>query len=121
MDHSSYRENLAEVVSQAAVHLHNSMGPVGTALFDQNGSLVIDNNAFHYAKESILSGLAADCLCDPSVERVQRHVLDGVTAFTAALDHQHVFVVVGNGLEDTTVNHFLSSLRRLLPKAPTDD
>jgi hypothetical protein len=121
MDSATYRENLAEVVSQAAVHLHNAMGPVGTALFDQHGGLVINNNAFHYAQESILSDLAANCLCNPGVERIERHVLDGVTAFTTALDRQHVFVVVGDCLEDNTISRFLISLRQVLPKAPPAD
>ncbi len=121
MDRSNYRDHVAEVVSQVAVHLHNSLGTVGTALFDQHGSLVIDNNASHYARESTLSYLAANCLCKSSLDAIECHPLDDVTAFTAPLNSQYVFVVVGNHLEAGVIERFLLSLRRMLPEIPTDD
>ncbi|MCC7451917.1 MAG: hypothetical protein IT324_31205 [Anaerolineae bacterium] len=112
----SYREELTQVLSQAVIHLHNALGPLGTALVDRYGTLVFSNNALHYVSEKTLVQLAADFAAAPGT--VQRHTLGPVTAITAVLDQRHMFVVVGKQLEDGTVNRFLTSLRQVLPPAP---
>jgi hypothetical protein len=119
---SMYKQNVAQVVSQVAVHLHNALGPIGTALFDRHGTLVFNNNALHYVNEHTLAILVADCLINPAPGGLSTITTEGVTIRTIALDAQHVFVVVGTKLEDNVINGFVSSLRRVLPKASlTDD
>jgi hypothetical protein len=116
---AAYKQELAEVVSQAVVHLHNALGPVGTALLDEGGDIVFSNNASNYTNDDILTQLAARAHTEPGA--VLRHNLEHATAFTALLDHEHIFVVLGHGLEDGAVSGFVASLRQVLPESATDD
>src|SRR5258708_22816628 len=118
---NGYRQNVAQVVSQAAMHLHNSMGPIGTALLDRHGVLIFNNNALHYVSDTTLSRLASDCITNATSGVVERSAENGMTAWAVALDTQHVFVVVGTALESSTVDRFVATLRAMLPKAPADN
>jgi hypothetical protein len=114
-----YRQSVAQVVSQAAIHLHNSMGQIGTALLDRYGMVILNNNALHYADESTLARLANECLSNPL--GAQSHKESGFAARAIALDKQYVFIIVGNDLESSMVDGFVASLRQMLPKAPIND
>ncbi len=117
----SYRDELTQVLSQAVIHLHNALGPLGTALVERYGSLVFSNNALHYVSETTLAQLAVDSVGEAAPGVVQRHTLGNVTAMTTVLDDRYIFVVVGKQLEDGTVNRFLTNLRQVLPAAPAND
>src|SRR5436853_4118750 len=94
----TYRHTVEQVVSQAAIHLHNSLGPIGTALFDRHGVLVFNNNALRYVNEKALIGLVADCVI-AAPGSAELCTAEGITARAIALDTQYVFVVVGLKLE----------------------
>ena len=113
----TYRQNVEQVVSQAAIHLHNSLGPIGTALFDRHGALVFNNNALRYVNEKTLISLVADCAIAASGS-ADLCTAEGIMARAIALDTQHIFVVVGQRLEQRTVDGFVSSLRAMLPSPP---
>ena len=118
----SYRNSVAQVVSQAAIHLHNALGPIGTALYDQHGTLILNNNALRYAGDHTLAGFVFDCLISPITGPIVHQVSEKLTLYGMKLDSQHVFVVVGAELDKSTVDGFLSNLSRMLPPAPmTDD
>lgn len=116
----SYRQNVEQVVSQAAIHLHNSLGPIGTALFDRHGALVFNNNALRYVNEKTLVSLVADCAI-AAHGSAELCTGNGITARAIALDSQHIFVVVGPKLEERAldaVDGFVTSLRAMLPPPP---
>src|SRR5579859_5489102 len=118
----SYRNTVAQMVSQAAIHLHNTLGPIGTALYDQHGTLILNNNALRYANDNVLTRLVFECANGPIKGPMLCRATESVTLYAVQLDAQHVFVVVGSSLDEATVDGFLSNLRRLLPPAPkTDD
>src|SRR5579859_1898223 len=107
---TSYRHNMELVVSQAAIHLHNSLGPISTALFDRHGALVFNNNVLRYVNDSMLAGLFAACQADRLAGgpgSAQCSTDDGMTVCSMALDTQHLFVVVGRGLEAKAVEGFV--------------
>src|SRR5258705_4759651 len=111
---TAYKQELAEVVSQAVIHLHNAVGAVGTALLDEGGAIVFSNNASNYTNEETLSQLAACTYTDPGA--VLRHNLEHATAFTSLLDSEHIFVVLVHGLEHGAVIGFVAILRQVLPE-----
>ena len=113
-----YRQNFAQVVSQAAIHLHNEMGSIGTALYDSEAGLVFNNNVLRYVDESTLARLVSDCFAECVPGRLTRRNLDGVMVRALSLDDQHVFIVVGNRLEDSAINRFFASLQGVLPQPP---
>jgi hypothetical protein len=115
---NAYRQNVVQVASQAAIHLHNQVGSIGTALFDRHGNLVFNNNALRYTTESAVVRLIGECLTDPAA--IRQHTLENVTIYAVALDKQHVFIVAGSHFERSTVDHFLSSLRQVLPQSIDD-
>lgn len=114
----AYRDELTKVLSQAVIHLHHALGPLGTALVDRYGSLVFSNNALHYVSEKTLAQLAVDFVEGAAPGAVQRRAIGNVTVIATALDDRHIFVIVGKQLEDGTVNRFLTNLRQVLPAAP---
>jgi hypothetical protein len=116
---NSYRRNVAQIVSQAAIHLHNQVGSIGTALFDRHGTLVFNNDVLHYANESTFTHLVAECLNDPVT--IHQQTMGKITVYAAALDRHHVFIVAGERFEIGTIDHFLASLRQVLPKDPATD
>jgi hypothetical protein len=117
-----YRQNFEQVVSQAAIHLHNELGSIGTALYNGRGGLLFNNNALHYLDEAALASLVVDCLAECIPGKLTHRTVNGVMVRTLTLDFEHVFIVVGNRLEDTAVSRFFSGLQRMLPKVhATDD
>lgn len=116
---NSYQRDIAQIASQAAIHLHNQVGSIGTALFDRHGTLIFNNNVLHYANESTFTLLVAECLNDPVA--VQQKSMGKITVYAAALDRQHVFIVAGERCESGAIGHFLASLRQVLPKDPATD
>src|SRR5690349_17315188 len=110
---TSYQQNVANVVSQAAIHLHNQIGSIGTALFDRQGTLLVNNNALRYASESTLTSLVLDCLKDPAL--IHQRKIGSVSIYAAVLDKQHVFIIAGKQCESGTIDHFLANLRKVLP------
>src|SRR5436309_11843001 len=88
----SYRQNVEQVVSQAAIHLHNSLGPIGTALFDRHGVLIFNNNALRYVNEKALIGLVADCVI-AAPGSAELCSAEGITPRAIALDTQYIFVI----------------------------
>ena len=118
----SYRNTIAQMVSQAAIHLHNTLGPIRTALYDQHGTLILNNDALRYTDDHVLTRLVFDCANGPARGPMLSHAEEDVRLYAVQLDSQHIFVVVGNCLDEATVDGFLSNLRRMLPPAPrTDD
>jgi len=117
----SYRQTVAQVVSQAAIHLHNALGPIGTALYDQHGALILNNNALRYASDNDLTRLVFDCLTGSKTAPILCRTADDVTLYATQLDSHHVFVVVGEAPDQATVDSFLSNLPRMLPPMPATD
>lgn len=115
---NAFRQNVVQVASQAAVHLHNQVGSIGTALFDRDGTLLFNNNALHYANEGVVVRLIAECLSDPTT--IWQRTLENATIYAVALDRQHVFIIAGSHFERSVVDRFLRSLRQVLPQS-TDD
>jgi hypothetical protein len=117
---NTYQRELEAIVSHAAVHLHVALGAVGTALMDRHGSFVFNHNALNYATRATLFRWINECIYPYSAGSIQCHHLENVIAFTAALDPQHVFIIVGKQIDDHLIQRFLASLSQMLPKVPTD-
>lgn len=118
--YNAYQRELEEIVSHAAVHLHVALGAVGTALMDRHGGFVFNHNVLNYATRATLFRWVNQCIHPYSPGSIQRHHFENVIAFTAALDPQHVFVIVGKQIDDHLIQRFLASLNQMLPKVPTD-
>lgn len=116
-----HRNNLTQVVSQAAIHLHNELSTIGTALFDCNGSVLFSNNAQHYVNENTLAGLVADCLSAGRSEELRRVMSSGVTVRLIPLSDRYVFVVCGYDIKNEVLDRFVISLQNVLPKTPLVD
>jgi hypothetical protein len=115
---NTYSNNVAEVVSQAAIHLHNSHGSIGTALFDRSGTLIFNNSALRYVNENTLAELIALSMTNPLALGTDHVTKEGVNVRVVALDSNHVFVITGNCLESKAVNAFVATLRQVLPRTP---
>jgi len=113
-----YRQNVVQVASQAAIHLHNQVGSIGTAVFDRHGTLLFNNNALHYVNEGIVVRLIAECLSDPTT--IWQRTVENATIYAVALDRHHVFIIAGSHFERSAVERFLRSLRQLLPQTADD-
>jgi hypothetical protein len=114
----TYKQNVAQVVSQAAIHLHNSLGSIGTALIDSFGNLVFDNDALGCLNDEVISMLVMRCLNNPNSTGIDHTVDNDLLVWAIPLDAQHIFLIVGSQLEPQTINRFVSNLRRVMPKAP---
>jgi hypothetical protein len=114
----TYNHNIAQVVSQAAIHLHNALGSIGTALFDRCGTMIFNNNALKYMNENTLAELIALSLANAQSFGNDYVTHDGIHVRVIALDSDHIFVVAGNSLESNTLNTFVTNLKRVLPKTP---
>jgi hypothetical protein len=117
---NAYQRELEAIVSHAAVHLHVALGAVGTALMDRHGGFVFNHNALNYATRATLLRWVNDCIYPYSAGSIQCHRSENIIAFTAALDPQHVFVIVGKQIDDHLIQRFLTSLNQMLPKVPID-
>lgn len=115
---NTYSHNVVEVVSQAAIHLHNSLGSIGTALFDRSGTLIFNNNALKYVNENTLAELIALSLVNPLVLGSDHVTPQGIHVRVVALDSNHVFIIVGSNLESKAINAFIASLKQVMPKTP---
>src|SRR5689334_11222108 len=112
---STYSHNVVQVVSQAAIHLHNALGSIGTALFDRCGTLIFNNNALKYVNENTLVEFVALNMVNPMALGTDHVTKDGVHVRVVALDGDHVFVVVGKSLESKAINTFVNSLKQVMP------
>jgi hypothetical protein len=118
---AGYKQSVQQVVSQAAIHLHNTLGQIGTALVDRHGTLLLDNNALHYLGTDGLNRLTQDCFSAPQQTIRGTYTPNADAAHAFALDSQHAFIVVGNKIDVMTVESFVATLRQLLPPAPATD
>ena len=114
---NSYHQDVAQVVSQVAIHLHNMFGTVGTALFDNHGALVYNNNILSYTTEETLTQLAIDCLAAPVTGVTHQRTMSNFSLYAMALDSYYVFIVAGTRLDSRAINQFLANLRQIMPKA----
>ena len=106
--------NLERIVSQAATHLHNAVGKVGTALVRQDSTVVFSHNALDYADLPTLARFVTSCLMDQNDQNIQRHDVKDLKVFAMALDAEYAFLVIGKCPEEKVVTDFLNNLRRVL-------
>ena len=115
---STYSHTVVEVVSQAAIHLHNAHGSIGTALFDRCGTLIFNNNALKYVNENTLAEFVALSMVNQLALGNDHVTKEGIHVRVVALDSDHVFVVVGTSLESKAINAFVASLKQVMPRTP---
>ena len=112
---TSYQQNIVEIVTQAAIHLQNGSERIGTGLYDENGQLVLDNGASHYADEIALIGAMVDCTVNPVPGAMFQCDSASATAIAMSLDGRYMFVMVGHQFENASVEKFLADLQEMLP------
>ena len=111
------RQNVAQVVSHATVPLHETIGPVGTALYDSDGTVLFDNGALRYADEGAVNQAINDCLTNPLPGAVYRCDSENTSAYAISLESQHIFVIVGPHFEFDSIDKYLVNIHELFPKA----
>lgn len=110
-----YHHDLERIVSQAATHLHNALGKVGTALVRQDNTVVFCHNALDYADLPTLARFVASCLINQQDQNIQRNNVKDFKVFAMALDAEYAFLVIGECPDEKVVTDFLCNLRRVLP------